>query len=90
MMIRAEVTIDLDEKRRVWSTAEAADVDPEDVRDAARGLTLAASAGALDSYGKVVAHRPDLGDVPPQQFDNPELPPHKRPGMPAFGDDDED
>lgn len=90
MNIRAEVTIDLDEKRRVWSTAEAMDVDPDDAKDAARGLALAASAGALDSYGTVVAHRPDLaGDAPAGMVPTQDVPPHKRPDMPAFGDDDD-
>lgn len=90
MNIRAEITIDLDEKRRVWSTAEAEQVDPEDVRDASRALALAASGGALDSYGKVVAHRPDLvPDAPPTMVPATDVPPHKRPDMPAFGDDDD-
>lgn len=80
MDLRAEVTIDFDEKRRVWSTAEATGVDPQEATSAAHALSLAASAGALDSYSKVAAHRPDLGGTPPVP---------KGPDMTTFGEDDD-
>lgn len=54
MMLSAEVTIDLDEKRRVWSTSSIEVVElPEDDEEKAKLFTnvaMSAATGALQAY----------------------------------------
>lgn len=61
MNLRAEVTIDLDEKRRVWSQADAEDVPLARVSEIARELSQAAAQGAEQGYLQAVQRREGLG-----------------------------
>lgn len=58
MNINTEVTIDLDEKRRVWSSSSAEINEenfgtPEARAELLSGLSIAAANGALHAYEKV-------------------------------------
>ena len=61
MRINAEVTIDLDEKRRVWSQADAEGVAVEQIEGVAGALCRAAADGAKAAYDHALDRNPALG-----------------------------
>jgi hypothetical protein len=67
MNLRAEVTIDLDDKRRVWSQVDAENVPPEKCGDIAVEIAMSAADGAQRSFDHAIARDPRLGGERPKE-----------------------
>lgn len=76
--LRAEVTIDLDKNRRVWSQTDAENVPPERVSDVAISLCAASANGANQAYDHAIRRNPDLGKIPEDE---------KKQSLETFGDE---
>jgi hypothetical protein len=101
MKLTAEVSIPIDDKRSIWMTAYADDVEPDQLAAAATGLQEALTGQALAAYSIVAPTQVDTDaaaivaaasrrketDVPAQQRPpRPEDPESMR----TFGEEEED